>query len=324
MVARIQAGVEPDDPADDVKVLCYVSVGEDLRTAGLTTISSRADPRFRGDGTGPRVDPARARTPTASRWPAIDPRGAPVDRRHRVRVVLPRRQRRARQRRARRRRRCPIATRSSAALFVNAGDPAWFDVVDGMKLDGPDGAGRAARGADRRLRAGLACDGVFLDTIDTAAPNAFTDASSPNQSEFEWTAPGLRGLHPPGARALPGQADPAEPRPVLLRSAACRSSRSTPRGAIDFVLFESYRLDSNDGRAWDPASLPRQPVQRRAQADGRGQPPRRVQRALARLRRGPARPDVARHAARPVDAGARLAARGHPRDRSSWPASATT
>ena len=30
VVASIQAGVDPDDPADDVTVLCHVSIGEDI------------------------------------------------------------------------------------------------------------------------------------------------------------------------------------------------------------------------------------------------------------------------------------------------------
>ena len=31
-VANIQDGVDPNDPSDDVMVLCYISIGEDLRT----------------------------------------------------------------------------------------------------------------------------------------------------------------------------------------------------------------------------------------------------------------------------------------------------
>ena len=56
-VADIQAGMNPIDPSDVVLVLCYVSVGEDLRAAPLSDDQIRADPRFRGDGTGPRMDP---------------------------------------------------------------------------------------------------------------------------------------------------------------------------------------------------------------------------------------------------------------------------
>jgi hypothetical protein len=32
---------------------------------------------------------------------------------------------------------------------------------------------------------GLGCDGLFLDTFDTAAPNTYTDSSSPNMSKVE-------------------------------------------------------------------------------------------------------------------------------------------
>jgi len=51
-VASIQAGVNPSDPADDVIVLGYISVGEDLRSVGLTPEQMRNDPRFIGNGQG--------------------------------------------------------------------------------------------------------------------------------------------------------------------------------------------------------------------------------------------------------------------------------
>ncbi len=45
------------DPADDPIVLCYISVGEDSRTTETTDEEFASDPRFRGNGQGPRVDP---------------------------------------------------------------------------------------------------------------------------------------------------------------------------------------------------------------------------------------------------------------------------
>jgi hypothetical protein len=75
-VADIQAGMNPNDPSDDVLVLCYVSVGEDLRAALLSDDQVRMNPRFRGDGTGPRVDP-RGPGADGQRLDGIDPRGAP-------------------------------------------------------------------------------------------------------------------------------------------------------------------------------------------------------------------------------------------------------
>jgi hypothetical protein len=242
LVTSIQAGASADDPADDVIVLCYVSVGEDMRTPLLDDAMVRADPRFRGDGSGPRVDP---RGPTASGMSlaGIDPRGAPSNGGGGFASFY-------------------LDDNSVAAsathtgdgfpdrnpifgsLFVNAGDPAWFTVVDGMTLDGPDGLAGLREVLTTTTGRGLGCDGVFLDTIDTAEPNSFTDASSPNRTTYEWTAPGfgafIRHVHAayPDKLVLQNRGlfffDPRHPQYAF-----------NARGAVDFVLFESYRLDSN-------------------------------------------------------------------------------
>ncbi len=102
-VADIQAGVDPNDPSDDVLVLCYVSVGEDLRAAPLSDDAVRANPRFRGDGTGPRIDPrgADADGHVARRGRSA---GRSFDGWGGIRLLLPRRQRRSSARRPSRRR----------------------------------------------------------------------------------------------------------------------------------------------------------------------------------------------------------------------------
>ncbi len=52
-----------------------------------------------------------------------------------------------------------------------------------MRYDSPD----RLFGLDELLTTwagrGLGCDGVFLDTLDTAAPNSYTDGTSPNMSK---------------------------------------------------------------------------------------------------------------------------------------------
>jgi hypothetical protein len=254
LVAKIQAGVDPNDHGDDVKVLCYVSVGEDLRTVNLDNDKLRADPRFRGDGTGPRIDPRGGPDADGKPLDGIDPKGAPStggtgfasfylddndvhNSANHVGDGIPDR------------------NGYFGALFVNAGDPAWFDVVDGMKVDGPDGQAGLREVLTADYGRGLDCDGVFLDTIDTAAPNSFTDATSPNQSEFEWTAPGfaafIRKVHAtyPDKLILQNRGlfffDPRKPQFAVNAA-----------DAIDFVLFESYRLDSRDDQQWDPLHYP--------------------------------------------------------------------
>ncbi|HVT07146.1 MAG TPA: hypothetical protein VHO67_06795 [Polyangia bacterium] len=252
-VRRLQAGANPSDPSDDVLVLCYVSVGEDLRSHGLTDDQVRADPRFRGDGSGPRIDP---RGPDASGKPlaGIDPMGVASNggtgfasyylddndvqnsASHQGDGF-------------------PDRNPIFGGLFVNAGDPAWFDVVDRMTMDGPDGLAGLREVLTADTGRGLDCDGVFLDTIDTAAPNSYTNAQSPNESKFEWTAPGfgafIRRVHEtyPDKLILQNRGvfffDPRHPQYAY-----------NARGAVDFVLFESFRLSSSTSEQWDPVEYP--------------------------------------------------------------------
>jgi len=248
-VQAIQSGVDPTDPTDDVLVLCYVSVGEDLRTRGLSDDQLRADPRFRGDGEGPRVDP---RGPGADGAPleGIDPRGAPSaggsgfasyylddndvhNSANHAGDGLPDR------------------NRIFGSAFVNAGDPAWFPIVDAMTLDGPDHLSGLREVLTTDHGRGLGCDGVFLDTIDTAAPNSYTDWSSANQSEFEWTAPGfaefIRHVH----RQYPDKLI-LQNRGLFFFDPRRPQFRWNARGAVDLVLFESFRLNSNSFEEWNP------------------------------------------------------------------------
>jgi len=240
-VAAIQRGVDPADPSDDVLVLGYVSVGEDARTHYASDAQMAADPRFAGDRTGPRVDP---RGPNADGAPAagIDPLGRPspggsgyaswylddndVDR---TGVGDGR----------------PDRNGIFGACFVNAGDPKWFDVLQEMTLDGADGVASIREILTTTVGRGLGCDGLFLDTLDTAAPNAFTGPWSVNQSEFEWTAPGFSSIVARLRETYPGHLllqnrglfffDPRHPHYGV-----------TTRGLLDFVFFESYRLDNTD------------------------------------------------------------------------------
>jgi hypothetical protein len=242
-VAALQAGADPLDPTDDVIVLCYVSVGEDLRTASLTDDQVRADPRFRGDGTGPRIDPRGGPEVDGMPLGGIDPRGKPSNGGtgfasyylddndvHNSATHVGNG--------------FPDRNLIFGGAFVNAGDPAWFDVVDAMTVDGADRLAGFREVMTAGYGRGLDCDGVFLDTIDTAAPNAYTNASSRNQSEYEWTAPGftqfIRHIHSvyPDKLIL-------QNRGLFFFDPRKTQYAFNARGAVDFVLFESFRLDSN-------------------------------------------------------------------------------
>ncbi len=252
-VRDIQDGVDPDDPADDVIVLAYISVGEDLRTIGMDDNALLADPRFVGDASGPRVDP---RGPNADGQPitGLNPLGSAsnggtgfaswylddnsVDRDPNDIGDG-----------------SPDRNGIFGGCFVNAGDPAWFDVLDQMTFDGIDGMPGMGELLTSTTGRGYACDGLFLDTIDTCAPNHFTDAQSVNQSEFEWTAGGFRDFI---ARLRTTYPDSLilQNRGLFLLDPRHPHYAVTTRASVDFVLLESYRLNSNEFEEFDPLFFP--------------------------------------------------------------------
>lgn len=132
---------------------------------------------------------------------------------------------------------------------MNAGDPAWFDVLQAMSRNGPDGLSGFQEILTDSFGLALGCDGVFLDTIDTCAPDFWTNEASDNPSKFEWTAPGFQQfIHRlrityPDKIILQNRGnfffDPRRPH-----------YRFSTRADIDLAFYESYYLDSN------PADLP--------------------------------------------------------------------
>lgn len=253
VVQRIQLGVDPEDPADDVLVLAYISVGEDVRTIYFTDAEMLLDPRFVGDGSGPRIDP-RGPYADGQSLANIDPLGAPsnggtgyaswylddnsVDRDpNDIGDGLPDR------------------NAYFGGCFVNAGDPAWFDVLDTMTVDGADGVQGIAELLTTDFGRGYGCDGLFLDTIDTCAPNIYTNSSSGNQSEFEWTAPGFTAFMHRLKQRYPDKLV-LQNRGLFFFDKRRAHYDCTSRGAIDFVLFESYRLNSNGFQGFDPYYFP--------------------------------------------------------------------
>jgi hypothetical protein len=250
IVSQIQLGADGVPSGDDVKVICYVSIGEDLRSAGVTDEQARVDPRFIGDGTGPRIDP-RGPNADGMSLAGIDPRGVPssgggfasfylddnsVDR-NGVGDGIPDR------------------NQVFNAFFVNAGDPNWFPVVDAMTLDGGDGQSGLREAMTLDYGRGLGCDGVFLDTLDTAAPNQYTDANSFNQSEFEWTAPGFSDFVRRVRAAYPSKLI-VQNRGLFFLDPRHPQYQFSTRAWIDYLFFESFRLDSTTGHQFDPYFFP--------------------------------------------------------------------
>ena len=247
LVDDLQKGSDPNDPSDDIIVLGYVSIGEDDRAASLTDAQARADARFRGDGTGPRVDP-RGPTPNGgplagiltlgnmspggSGWASFYLDDNSVAASGKGDGV-------------------PDRNTNFGGYFVNAGDPKWFDLVDGMTLDGADGVAGLKEVLTTTTGRGLGCDGVFLDTLDTAAPNDWTTPSDGDFTQFEWTAPGMS--------AFVARVHGSYPDSVVLQNRGdfffnpeLEHYAYTTRGSIDYFVFESYRLSSSSTDGIDP------------------------------------------------------------------------
>lgn len=245
-IADIQDGVDPADPRDDVIVMCYVAVGEDMRTVSVSDEQLAADPRFSDTLSaerGPRIDP-RGSAAYSSSLPLRDiaPLGLPSPGGTAFRsyylddVSLFRGAADG------------IPDRNSVfgGAFVNAGDPAWFEAVNTMTSE---------RGEPPGLREllttdygrGLGCDGILLDAVDTAAPNTFSA-----ETKFEWTAPGFA--------EFAARVKAAYPRALFLQNRGLFFfNPDLPHYAysaglkLDFLLFESYRLDSQTAADYSPA-----------------------------------------------------------------------
>ncbi len=252
-IADIQDGVEPNDPGDDVFVIGYISAGEDLRTVGVTDGDMLLDARFVGDGTGPRIDP-RGPDADGGLLTGLDPLGLPsnggtgyaswylddnsVDTDPGdVGDGLPDR------------------NTIFGGCFVNAGDPAWFTALDAMEIDGVDGVPGMREILTLTYGRSLGCDGLFLDTIDTCAPNSFTDGTSANQSEFEWTAAGFTDFMATLLATYPDRLI-IQNRGVFFFDPRHPQYAVTSRASIDFAFFESYRLNSSTSEEFNAYFFP--------------------------------------------------------------------
>lgn len=213
-------------------VLGYLSIGEDLRTNGMTAEEMRWDERFTGDGSGPRVDP---RAPGTEGLDGIDVMGAPSsagtgfasyyldDNDHDG---------------------LPDFNPSFRCAYTNMGDPAWFDALNGMTLDSEDQVPGIREILTESYGRGLGCDGLFLDTIDTCAPNSYTSGDDPNRTRFEWTAPGVSRFMERLREEYPGKYV-MQNRGLFFYNYQLPHFDYSPRKYVDFLMFESFMLDSN-------------------------------------------------------------------------------
>ena len=247
-VRQIQRGQDASDPSDDVLVVAYVAVGEDLRTTKFFPYdpdnpekepdyaAMLADARFVRNAIGPRVDP---RGPT--------PDGGTLEYHYSIGTESP-------------------AGTSFASYylddnnldgmpdynkywggaFVNAGDPLWFQEVDRMRRS-DDGVCGLQELLTTTAGLGLGVDGVFMDALDTFAPNSWTDGSSPVQTEFEWTAPGFTDFLMRVKEKYPDKIVIQNRALYFFRPGSVQQYlKFTTRQYIDFLFFESFRLNSDD------------------------------------------------------------------------------
>jgi hypothetical protein len=227
-IAIIQAG--PDtipSTADDVPVLAYISVGEDDRPGSP----------FVGDGEGPRVDPRASDTAPLA---GIDPLGKPSPGGTGFASYYlddgvigdPNSVAHDGQ---------PDRNRTFGGYYVNPGAPAWFTILKTMTKSA---AGCA--GFDEILTTtagnGYGCDGLFLDTLDTPAPNIF------GGTQFEWTTPAYQALVARISSTYPGKLLLGN-RGLFFYNSNFKNYEFTLRPYLNLVLFESYYTDSSGSGA---------------------------------------------------------------------------
>lgn len=215
-------------------VLGYIAIGEDLRTAGMSPSQMLKDPRFTGDGSGPRVDPRPAGATTLD---GIDLKGKAspggtgyasyflddnnFDGKPDINPIF-------------------------NCAFTNIGDPTWYDALNKMTIDGTDRIPGIKEILSDNYGRGLGCDGLFLDTIDTCAPNIYTDDNSPNKTKFEWTAAGVREFTKRLKEDYPDKLV-LQNRGIFFYNPLLPHYKYNPRTYVDYVMYESYHLDSNTG-----------------------------------------------------------------------------
>lgn len=204
--------------SDDVIVLAYISVAEDDRPGAP----------FVGDGQGPRVDPrASDSVPLSSITNVLglpSPGGIGyasyyLDTKTSANGL-------------------PDQNSTFGGYYINAGDPAWWDVLKTMtKLSN----GRAGLDEILTTTNGIAynCDGVFLDTLDTAAPNSFGGTT------YEWTAPGMQTLVQRIGTNYPGKLLMGN-RGLFFYNSNFKTFAYTLRPYVNMVMFESYFTDSSN------------------------------------------------------------------------------
>ena len=218
-IATIRRG--PDNiagTADDLLVLAYISIGED----------NRPGVPFVGDGQGPRVDPrASDSVPLSSITNALglpSPGGLGYASYYLDTKASPDGK--------------PDRNSTFGGCYVNAGAPAWWNVIKSMTK-----ASDGDAGLDEILTTNVGnkynCDGLFLDTLDTAALNSF------GATTYEWTAPGMQSLLQRLSTNYPSKLLLGN-RGLFFYNPNFKTYAYTLRPYVHLIMFESYFTDSSN------------------------------------------------------------------------------
>lgn len=219
------------------RVLGYISIGEDLRTAGMSPEEMLKDKRFKGDGSGPKVNPYSSdgegfndthllgkKSPGGTGYASYYLDDNDLDGK-------------------------PDMNANFNCAFTNVGDPAWYDELNKMQIDGKDQIPGIKEILTYDYGRGLGCDGLFLDTIDTCAPDSYTKDNEPNKTRFEWTAPGVSRFMKRLKEEYPDKLI-LQNRGVFFYDPQLPHYKYNPREYVDYLLFESYMLDSDSSRLY--------------------------------------------------------------------------
>lgn len=242
--------------ADDIKVLGYISVGEDNRPSAVADpCNFAAGFKQISGGQGPRKDPRPvdgSGNPTTSIASTVASNGTPSlgdpttvgslgYERFYVDDVLPRNG-------------VPDGNPEFGGAFVNMGDPLWFSTINTMTIAGTTTT-CTATGATVKGVAGLSqimgargsnsnfgMDGIFMDAMEPPSqPNFF----SPATARSEWTAPGGQVLVKTIRETYPSKLI-LQNRGLYYFHPQFEAYNFSTRPYIDILLYESYYADSND------------------------------------------------------------------------------
>jgi hypothetical protein len=247
-IADIQDGVDPLDPRDDCIVLGYLNVGEDERTIGKSNAQLLADARFVGNGLGPRVDP-RGPGAGGQSLAQIDLVGLPSASSGFASFYLDDNSVEANGVGDG----LPDRNGTTGACFANAGDPRWFQTLYDMRL-GTEGFAGIEEMLTVTAGAGFGFDGLYLDNIDTCAPNSFTGPGDLDHATFEWTAPGVTWFQSELRRRHSKQVI-LQNRGLFFFDPAFPHYQFSTGPFVDFLKIENYRLDRDPSVDFDPLAF---------------------------------------------------------------------